>query len=73
MNPPLNPVDRMRKFNVSLQDIAHWAGLSVETTRDELNKLVEKRRIEMHDSYILVLNIAEFKRVVDSRFCSVNK
>ena len=73
MNPPLNPVDRMRKFNVSLQDIAHWAGLSVETTRDELNKLVEKRRIEIHDSYILVLNIAEFKRVVESRFCSVNK
>ena len=73
MKPPLNPVDRMRKFNVSLQDIAHWAGLSLETTRDELNKLVEKRRIEMHDSYILVLNIAEFKRVVDSRFCSVNK
>lgn len=73
MLPQVNTAERSRRFNVTLQDVSHWAGLSLESTRDELNKLVEKRRIEMHDNYILVMNIAEFRRMVDSRFSSVNK
>ncbi len=71
MLPQGTVADQSRKFNVTIQDISHWAGLSLESTRDELNKLVEKRRIEMHDNFIYVPNIAEFKRIVDARFCSV--
>ena len=67
MNPSVNANDRQRKFNVSAADVAHWAGLSPETTRDEINKFVEKRKIEVYDNYIIVDNIADMKRIVDTR------
>ncbi|MBR7064468.1 MAG: Crp/Fnr family transcriptional regulator [Treponema sp.] len=67
INPPLNPNDRQRRFNITTSDIAHWAGLTIETTRDEINKYVEKRKIEVYDDYIIVLNIIDMKRIVDTR------
>ena len=67
MNPSPNASDRQRKFNVSAGDVAHWAGLSPEVTRDEINKFVEKRKIEVYDNYIVVDNIADMKRIVDTR------
>lgn len=67
MNPPNNPNERMRKFSVGISDIAHWAGLSVEVAKDEINKLVEKRKIEVYDSYIIVVNINDMKRIYDTR------
>ncbi|QNL97946.1 Crp/Fnr family transcriptional regulator [Treponema sp. Marseille-Q4132] len=67
MNPSPNAPDRQRKFNVSAGDVAHWAGLSPEATRDEINKFVEKRKIEVYDNYIVVDNIADMKRIVDTR------
>ena len=67
MNPSANTNDRQRKFNVSAGDVAHWAGLSPEATRDEINKFVEKRKIEVYDNYIIVDNIADMKRIVDTR------
>ncbi len=67
MNPPVNPNERSRNFNVTVSDIARWAGLSPEVTRDEINKFVEKRKIEIYDDRILVANIADMKRIVDTR------
>lgn len=67
MNPSANTNDQQRKFNVSAGDVAHWAGLSPEATRDEINKFVEKRKIEVYDNYIIVDNIADMKRIVDTR------
>lgn len=67
MYPPVNAANRQRKFNVTIADIAHWAGLSLETTRDEVNKFVEKRKIEIYDTYIVVDNIVDMKRIVDTR------
>lgn len=67
MNPSNNPNDRQRKFNLTNSDIAHWAGISPEVCRDELNKFVEKRKIEIYDSYMVVNNIADMKRIVDTR------
>ena len=59
------------KFNVTVQDVAHWAGLSLEVTRDEINKLAEKRKLEIFENYIIVNNIADFKRIVDTRYGTV--
>lgn len=67
MNPPANPNEKVRKFHVGTADIAHWAGLSLEVTRDEINKMVEKRKIEVYDGYIVVLNINDLKRMFDTR------
>jgi len=67
MNPSGNPNDRQRKFNLTNSDIAHWAGITPEACRDELNKFVEKRKIEIYDTYMIVNNIADMKRIVDTR------
>lgn len=67
MNPVGNPVEHTRKFNVTVADIAHWAGLTPEVTRDEINKYVEKRKLEVYDNYMIVTNIADMKRTVDSK------
>jgi CRP/FNR family transcriptional regulator, cyclic AMP receptor protein len=71
MNIPQNPNERQRKFNVTTADLAHWAGLPLETTRDEVNKFVEKRKIEVYDNYMVVANIADMKRIVDTRATGV--
>lgn len=67
MNPVSNEAEKQRRFNVGISDIAHWAGLSQDQTREELNKLVEKRKIEIYDSYIIVNNINDLKRMYDTR------
>lgn len=67
MNPSSNPNNRQRKFMLTNSDIAHWAGITPEACRDELNKFVEKRKIEIYDNYMIVNNIADMKRIVDTR------
>lgn len=67
MNPPNNLNERSRKFYVNTGDIAHWAGLSFEITREEINRLVEKRKIEVYNDSIVVANITDMQRIVDTR------
>lgn len=66
MNPSTKN-DKTRRFNVTVSDIAHWAGLAPEVTRDEVNKFVEKRKIEVYDNYVIVHNIEEMKRLYETR------
>ena len=67
MNPCPNPNERTRRFNLTIQDVAHWSGLTINQVRDELNKFVEKHKIEIYTNYIIVNNISDMKRFVDSR------
>lgn len=67
MYPPASEADRTRKFNVTVADIASWAGLSQEVTRDEINRFVEKHRLDVYDNYMIVNNIADMKRIVDQK------
>jgi CRP-like cAMP-binding protein len=67
MNPCPNPNERSRRFNLTMQDIAHWTGLSIDQVKDEMNKFVEKHKIEIYTNYIIVNNISDMKRFVDSR------
>ena len=67
MNPVMNEAEKQRRFNVTISDVAHWAGLSADVTRDEINKFVERRKIEVYENYMIVLNINDMKRTVDTR------
>ncbi len=67
MNPSPNTIDRSRKFNLTIQDVSHWAGLPVDVVRDEIGKFAEKRKMEVYDSHIIVTNIVDLKRLVDAR------
>lgn len=67
MNPASNPADKIRRFNVTLSDISHWAGLGQDVVKEELAKMVGQRKIELYDNYIIVNNINDMKRMYDTR------
>lgn len=67
MNPMTNPRDHARKFNASIQDIAHWAGLPLETVKEEVAKFSKHHKIETFDNVMIVSDITEMRRIVDTR------
>ena len=70
MNPPVNPNEKQRRFNVTIQDVAHWAALPIAKTTDEINRFMASRKIEVFENNIIVNNIADMKRIVDTRTTS---
>ncbi len=67
MNPVTSTADRRRKFSVTESDVIHWSGLPAQTAKDELKRFVVSRKIEIFDTYIIVNNIADMQRIVESR------
>lgn len=60
-------IDRRRKFAITEQDIIQWSGLPASTVRDELKRFVLTHKVEMFDNYMIVTNISDMRRIVDSR------
>jgi CRP-like cAMP-binding protein len=56
-----------REFTATVDDVAHWAGMSINETTSILNRFVHQRRMEMYPGRIVVSNIADFSRFVNSR------
>jgi hypothetical protein len=56
-----------REFKTTVDDIAHWAGMSIIETRETLGHFVTQRRMEMYPDRIVVKNINDFSRFVNSR------
>ncbi len=56
-----------RVFNTTIDDIAHWAGMSPDKCRQVLNHFATQRRIEIYPDKIVVKNINDFQRFVGSR------
>ncbi|MBN2656475.1 MAG: Crp/Fnr family transcriptional regulator [Spirochaetales bacterium] len=54
-------------FNNSIDDIAHWAGISPDECQPVLNNFSIQRKLEIDNDRITVKNINEFRRQVDSR------
>jgi CRP-like cAMP-binding protein len=54
-------------FNVSVDDITHWAGMESSLCRDILNHFVTQRRLEIYPDKIVVRNINDFSRLVNAR------
>lgn len=67
MNSSANRIDRQRKFMLTIHDIAHWAGLPMEVVQPEINKFISSRKIEVMEGYIIVNNIVDMRRIVDTR------
>jgi CRP-like cAMP-binding protein len=56
-----------REFKISVEGVAHWAGMNVNETKDTLNHFVTQRRMEVFPDKIVVKNINDFSRFVHSR------
>ncbi|MFP4178974.1 MAG: Crp/Fnr family transcriptional regulator [Spirochaetaceae bacterium] len=61
------PDEDQRVFKTSVDDIAHWAGMSPKECRKILDHFAGQRRVEIFDDKIIVKNINEFDRFVKSR------
>ena len=66
-NPDPSEENNARDFSSSIDDIAHWAGMSPAKCRDILNHFASQRRIELYPDRIAVQNINDFARFVQSR------
>ncbi|MDR0597610.1 MAG: Crp/Fnr family transcriptional regulator [Treponema sp.] len=56
-----------RVFQATVEDIAHWAAMSVSEAREIINHFVTQRRMELYNDRIVVKNINDFSRYVSSR------
>ncbi len=55
------------ELEVTVDDIAHWAGMSPANTREAINHFVSQRRVDLYEDRIVIKNINDFSRFVKSR------
>jgi CRP/FNR family transcriptional regulator, cyclic AMP receptor protein len=65
--PVDNPEVDERTFSTSVDDIAHWAGMSPDKCKQILHNFANQRRVELFENRIIVKNINDFSRFVQSR------
>jgi len=56
-----------REFQTTAEDIAHWAGLSVNQTKEILSRFVNQNRLQIFPNHIVIKNINDFNRFVSAR------
>lgn len=62
-----------RKFYLTVSDVAEWAAMSVNEARDELNKFASRNKVSIYDKYMIVSNIMDMKRTVDSYYSNLDE
>ena len=65
-----NPSDmsgEKREFKVNVDDVAHWAGMTSAEVQVILGHFVKQRRVELYADRIVVRNINDFIRFVNSK------
>lgn len=65
--PQADRESEKREFRSSIDDVAHWAGMTGDQARDVLNHFTAQRRVELYADRIVVKNINDFQRFVNSR------
>lgn len=56
-----------RVIETSVDDIAHWCGISTGECAQIIEHFANQRKIEMENDHIIVKNINDFRRFVNSR------
>jgi CRP/FNR family transcriptional regulator, cyclic AMP receptor protein len=56
-----------REFKVTIEDVAHWAGMSPQEVQTILGHFSNQRRVELFPDRIVVRNISDFSRFVSTR------
>ena len=65
--PDIDKTTEKREFKITIEGVAHWAGMSPNEARDVLGHFVNQRRVEIFPDRITVKNINDFSRFVSSR------
>ena len=61
-----------RQFDLTVADVAQWAGITVEQATDEINRYSRSGKLQVFDNYMVVHNILDMKRIVDSYYAAMN-
>jgi len=56
-----------RVFNITMEEVARWAGLSLEAVEDEMHRFIDQGKMEIYEDRILVKNLTELSRFVNAR------
>jgi len=56
-----------REIKATVDDVAHWAGMTVAEAQNILGHFSNQRRVELYQDRIVVKNINDFTRFVNSR------
>jgi len=65
--PNLDRSTDIRTFNITIDEIARWAGLPAEEVEDEIRRYIDQSKMELYDDRIVVKNITELSRFVNAR------
>jgi CRP-like cAMP-binding protein len=65
--PNIDKTDDHREFETTVDNIAQWAGMNANQTKDILSRFTNQRRIEIFPNRIVVKNINDFTRFVNAR------
>jgi CRP-like cAMP-binding protein len=67
MQTDIDKSTECREFRTTVDDVAHWAGISSTEARESLSHFANQRRLEIFPDRIVVKNISDFSRFVNSR------
>ena len=67
MQTDIDKSTERREFRTTVDDVAHWAGISSNQARESLSHFVNQHRLEIFPDRIVVKNISDFSRFVNSR------
>jgi CRP-like cAMP-binding protein len=56
-----------RNFNISMDDVARWAGLPLEAVQDEIHRYMDQGKMDVYEDHIMVKNLPELSRYVNAR------
>jgi CRP-like cAMP-binding protein len=59
--------EKKRTYNLTVPEIAHWAGIPVNIAYTEIKKYSDAHQIELFEDHITVANIADIRRIVETR------
>jgi CRP-like cAMP-binding protein len=65
--PDTEKFSEKREFSITVDGVASWAGMSAAETKEILGHFVTQRRVEIYNDRIIVKNINDFQRFVNSR------
>lgn len=65
--PNLDRSNDSRKFDITVDEVSRWAGLSADETSENIKKFMDQGRIEVYDNKIIVQNMTDLTRYVNTR------
>jgi len=65
--PDIDKKTDSREFQTTIEDVANWAGVSVAEAKEILHTFVVQNRLDIFATRMVVKNINDFARIVNSR------